>query len=193
MGGESWGSLIYLVLLGSALIAIFFANNQLSFNKILQQAAIWGLIFLAFIAAYGLWEDIQGSVRPTTSISAQGDEIVVPRSRDGHFHLTLDVNGAPINFMVDTGASLMVLRQADAERAGVDMSRLIYSGRASTANGVVRTAPVWLKEVSLGGITETDVRASVNEGELHQSLLGMSYLQHFAKIEMTNDSLVLHR
>ena len=64
----------------------------------------------------------------------------VPRSADGHYYLTMEVNGAPIRFVVDTGATELVLSRADAERAGIDTGGLIYSGRAFTANGMVETA-----------------------------------------------------
>ncbi len=193
MTDMDWGNLIYLVLLGSALVTWYFVHNRQSLGKMMQQAVAWGLIFIAVIAAVGLWEDIRGTVQPGTAMSVQGDRIEVPRARDGHFYLTLDINDVPVRFLVDTGASEMVLRQRDAERAGVDMGRLIYSGRAMTANGPVRTAPVWLKQVSLGQSTDTDVRAWVNEGEMSESLLGMGYLQRFARLEITPQGLVLER
>ncbi|WP_291737296.1 retropepsin-like aspartic protease, partial [Leisingera sp. F5] len=80
-----------------------------------------------------------------------------------------------------------------AERAGIDTGSLAYLGRARTANGEVRTASVWIEEMSLGGITDTDVRVWVNQGELEQSLLGMGYLQRWSSIEIRNGALVLTR
>jgi len=86
-----------------------------------------------------------------------------------------------------------VLTRADAEAAGLSPDNLNYLGRASTANGEVRTAYVRLDEVELGGVRDTDVPAVVNEGEMRQSLLGMGYLQRWGRIEITNGELILTR
>ena len=99
----------------------------------------------------------------------------------------------PVDFIVDTGASNVVLSQQDAERVGIDTDTLIYGGRASTANGEVRTARVMLQDVRLGELDEGSLRAFVNEGELDSSLLGMSYLRRFGRVEITPNMLVLER
>ena len=66
-------------------------------------------------------------------------------------------------------------------------------GRAMTANGPVETATVRLDEISLGPITDSNVAAVVNGGEMGTSLLGMGYLQRFASIEISNGTLTLRR
>ena len=76
---------------------------------------------------------------------------------------------------------------------GIDIDRLIYSGRATTANGEVRTASVRLDEVALAGAVDRDLRAVVNGGEMRESLLGMSYLSRFERIEIAEGRLVLER
>ena len=117
----------------------------------------------------------------------------MPRARDGHYYLTLQINGNPIRFVVDTGATEMVLTQADAARVGLDLDSLNYLGRANTANGEVRTAFVRLDQVALGGIVDQNVPAVVNEGEMEGSLLGMGYLQRWGRIEIAGGELVLTR
>ena len=87
----------------------------------------------------------------------------------------------------------MVLTLQDAERAGVELEDASFFGRANTANGQVRVAPVTLDAVTLGEVTDRGVRASVNEGDMDASLLGMSYLQRFDRIEISNGKLVLVR
>jgi len=184
--------LTYLVILGSAILMWFVAQNRASLGKLAQQAALWGLIFVGAIAVVGLWEDIRQSVRPMQSV-VSGDRIELPRAPDGHYYLTAEVNGVPLRFVVDTGASQIVLSQSDAARAGIDTSKLVYLGRARTANGTVRTAPVLLDSMAVGPMRHDNVRAVVNEGDLGQSLLGMDYLQRFASIEITGGILVLTR
>ena len=174
-------------------ISWYFARGRASWNKTLQQAAVWGLIFLGAIAAYGFWDDISQTVMPQQQVFAEEGRIVVPRSPDGHYHLQTQVNGTPVLFILDTGATSLVLTQKDAARAGLSPESLSYFGRARTANGEVRTAPVSLDSVALGNIQDTNVSAVVNQGEMSRSLMGMEYLQRWGKIEISQNVLTLTR
>ncbi|MGX0878845.1 aspartyl protease family protein [Roseovarius sp. MBR-154] len=185
-------NLTYLVILGSVILLWFVVQNRESLGKLMQQALIWGLIFVGAVAVVGLWNDIRQTVRPMQSVVSE-DRIELPRAPDGHYYLTAEVNGEPVRFVVDTGASQVVLGQADAARIGIDTGALAYLGRAYTANGEVRTAAVTLDSVAVGPVRHEDVRAVVNQGEMNGSLLGMSYLQRFSSIEITGGTLVLTR
>ena len=184
--------LTYLVLLGAAIGGSAIVAGRSNMGKMAQQAAIWALIFVGVIGAYGLWEDISKDVNPRQAI-INDSTVAVPRGTDGHYHLTLQIDGAAVEFVVDTGASQMVLSQQDAMRIGIDPAALNYSGSANTANGVVRTAPVMLSEVNLGGITDRNIPAVVNGGAMDASLLGMTYLGLYDRIEISNGELVLNR
>lgn len=187
------GRLIYLILLGLMVVGWFFAHGRTTWNKTLQQAAVWGLIFLGAIAAYGLWGDISRTVLPQQTVFSDEGRIEVPRSPDGHYYLQTQVNGAPIRFVLDTGASMIVLTKEDAMRAGLNPDGLSYYSRAMTANGEVRTAPVRLESVTLGDFSDKNVTALVNEGEMNDSLMGMDYLQRWGKIEIAAGTLTLVR
>jgi aspartyl protease family protein len=180
----------YLVLLLIAVGGWAFTQGRKHWGKLAQQFAAWVLIFVGVLAVVGLWGDIRQTVIPSQSV-LQGGEISVPRAPDGHYYLTLEVNDTPLRFMVDTGASDIVLTQADAERLGLNPKALVYSGRALSANGEVGIAPVVLESVALGPVRSDDVRAMVNGGEMRQSLLGMRYLQRFSKIEIGDGALIL--
>lgn len=193
MDGDSIARLAYLGLLGAAVAAWFFSQNRQSLNKTLQQVVAWVLIFIGVIAVVGLWEDIRTTVSPAPQMTVTGQTVEVPRAYDGHYYLPVEVNGEPITFLVDTGASQIVLSEQDAKRIGVDPDQLNYFGRAATANGEVRTAPVRLDTLTLGPITDRNVSAWVNEGELHQSLLGMDYLHRFSNIQFADGRLILAR
>ncbi|WP_170381394.1 retropepsin-like aspartic protease family protein [Ruegeria atlantica] len=193
MDGDSIGRLVYLVVLGLAVVAWFISHNRQSLNKTMQQAMAWVFIFVGAIAVVGLWEDIRSTVGPSPQMTVTGETIEVPRSYDGHYYLPVLVNGEPITFLVDTGASQIVLSEQDARRIGIDPDQLNYLGRASTANGEVRTAPVRLDSLELGPITDSGVAAWVNEGDLRQSLLGMDYLHRFSNIQFTDGRLILSR
>lgn len=152
----------------------------------------WVLIFIGVIGAAGLWEDVRGDVLPRQQVLENG-RIELPIGPDGHFHLTAEVNGSPVRFVVDTGASSLALSQRDAEQAGIDLNRLAFVGRAQTANGVVPTATVRLDSVQIGDIQDSSVTAVVIRGEIDQSLMGMDYLRRFARVGFEGDTLVLER
>ena len=136
---------------------------------------------------------MRDDVIPRQSVSVGEGAIAVPRSRDGHYYLTLNLNGTDVRFIVDTGATDVVLTQADAARIGIDPDSLRFTGIARTANGTVRTAPVRLDVVRLEGFTDRGIGAFVNEGALDTSLLGMGYLERFDRIEIQRDRLILTR
>lgn len=187
------GRLIYLVLLGLMVIGWFITQGKTNWNKALQQAAAWALIFGGAIATYGLWGDIAQTVRPQQVVFAEDSRIVVPRSPNGHYYINADVNGTMVSFVLDTGATSVVLTKEDAVQAGLNVEDLNYYSRAMTANGDVRTAPVRLDNITLGTVTDTNVPAVVNEGKMSNSLMGMTYLQRWGKIQIANNELTLIR
>ncbi|TCO70320.1 retropepsin-like aspartic protease family protein [Rhodovulum euryhalinum] len=193
MPGDDIARLIYLVLLGAVIVGYFFVANRHRLGQVAQQAAIWGLIFVGAIAGVGLWSDIRRDVIPRQTVFADDARVEVPRAPDGHYYLTVGVNGTPVRFVVDTGATEVVLTRKDALRAGLDPKSLSYYGEAHTANGVVRTAPVRLEAMVLGPFEDRGVRAFVNSGEMRESLLGMGYLNRFERIEFVGDRMILSR
>ncbi len=192
MPGENIANLVYLSLLLLVIGGSYLVASRQHMGQTLRHAAIWGLIFMGGLAVFGLWDDIRATVTPMQRATAH-DVIEVPRAADSHFYLTLDVDGTSIQFVVDTGATEIVLSKRDAQRAGIDTDTLAYLGRANTANGTVRTARVTLDELRLGPISDRRVPVWVNEGQMDGSLLGMSYLNRFSSVEMTQGTLVLTR
>ncbi|MGJ8584919.1 MAG: retropepsin-like aspartic protease family protein [Marinosulfonomonas sp.] len=195
MSGDDFGRLAYLVILGVAVLGWFIAENRTAkgnLGKNARMAMVWGLIFMGIIAVYGLWSDIRDDVMPRQSVVAAG-KIEVPRGFDGHYHLIVELNDVPVEFIIDTGASDVVLSRDDAKRIGLNLNDLVFSGTANTANGIVRTADARVRTIRLGDISDKNVPVSVNGGEMEGSLLGMSYLQRFERIEITGDTLTLTR
>ena len=183
---------IYLVLLLCLLVS-FFAWRRGQIGRRLRDVLVWVLIFAMVIIAYGFRDVLREQLFPAAMVQVSGDTIELRRGSDGHFNATLEVNGVPVRFMVDTGASGIVLSRRDAEKIGLDPGGLAYLGTAQTANGRVATAGVRLGLVRLGGFTDTGVPASVTEGDLGTSLLGMSYLDRFANIAISGDVMTLTR
>jgi len=109
---------------------------------------------------------------------------------DGHVLLNVEVNGAMIRFLVDTGATWVSLTHADALRAGVAGS-LNYSIAMTTANGIAKAAPVTVQRLRVGQLEVDDVEAMVMQEEGGISLLGQSFLKRLQGYEMRDGVLTL--
>ena len=109
----------------------------------------------------------------------------------GHVVLTASVNGAPVRFLVDTGASTVALSAADARAVGINPSALVFDRTTTTANGVVRVAPVLLREIRIEQLSVENVPAVV-DANLSGSLLGMSFLSRLKSFEMREGALILN-
>lgn len=116
--------------------------------------------------------------------------LVYQAGPDGHFVVPGTANGASVRFLVDTGATLVVLTPSDARAAGIDPSALVYDKAMRTANGTVPAATAVLHEVKVGRISIGDVRAAVIV-KAPQSVLGMSFLSRLKSFEMQRDRLTL--
>lgn len=189
---ENLPRLAYLMLLLVAVGGFLIVELRHRPGQSMRQMLAWGLIFLGVIAVAGMWDDLSNTVTPRQQL-LEGDEISIPISRDGHYYMTAELNGTPIRFVIDTGATTIALSRADARRIGIDPDDLAFVGQARTANGLVRTAPVLIDSFRLGEIADERVMAVVIEGDLSQPLLGMNYLSRFARISMEGDRLILQR
>lgn len=138
----------------------------------------------------------QQTLRPGERVARLGggagrSELVLAADARGHFRTRGQVNGASVEFLVDTGATLVSLDANDARRAGVDFTR----GRralAQTANG---TTPIWLvrlDSVRVGGVVLHNVDAAVHEVDLPVALLGMSALGRF-ELRHDGQRLIMRR
>lgn len=113
----------------------------------------------------------------------------VAKASDGHFWADAEVNGEPVHFLVDTGATAVALTPTDAARLGFKPSDLKYGHNVTTAGGSSRAAAVTLTSVSINGARLEDVKALVVADGLDVSLLGMSYLGRLTRFEATRDTL----
>ena len=127
---------------------------------------------------------------PTASI-LYGSEMSIPLASSGHFLVDADVNSRSVQFVVDTGATSIVLSPDAAAAAGIRPSRDQFTLKAQTANGIVPFAPVMLREIRLGSFVAYDVEAMVNGAPMDVSLLGMSFLGRMQSYEVAGGKLHL--
>ncbi|MGF1628776.1 MAG: TIGR02281 family clan AA aspartic protease [Kiloniellaceae bacterium] len=133
----------------------------------------------------------QPAMPSRSSAATATSELVLKAGAHGHFMVEATVNGQPIEFLVDTGASSIYLTPADAARLGWTPPRLTYSERYTTASGVVHAAPVTLRSLRIGQFELYDLPASVGEAPGSLSLLGMSFLKRLEGYEVRGDRLIL--
>jgi aspartyl protease family protein len=120
-----------------------------------------------------------------------GPRAIIRKAGDGHYWAAGEVNGAPVRFLVDTGATAVALTPEDARRLGFSARDLDYRDRVVTAAGKVRAATVKLNSVTVGGARLDNVDALVIEKGLDTSLLGMTYLGRLASFQATRQALIL--
>ena len=163
-----------------------------------RQLAIWGVLGLLLYLAVGqrgLWLDGNTAaakiVTPGESAATTGNTLSYHADKRGHFWVDSVVNGAPVRFMVDTGASAVVLTMSDAAAAGFGRGNLAFNITMSTANGRARAAPVKLREVRIGQLALDDVPAMVAEN-LNTSLLGMTFLKRLDGFEIRDGVLTIN-
>ena len=212
-GGEAFaaldGSEIAYIVVAVTLVTIYVASAHYHYRGRaltgLRHVTVYLGLFLALIAAY-TYRDVlmQSAVRITGELTppgyatdvetnAAGEHSVRLRRRtNGHFAARGEVNGTALTMLVDTGASTVVLKPADAEKAGIDISNLTYTVAVDTANGSTYAAPVRLKAISIGPIEVRDVEALVAKpGTLKESLLGISFLKRLRSYEFSGEYLTL--
>jgi aspartyl protease family protein len=124
-----------------------------------------------------------GPLRPGSGAVAKGP--------DGHFWADAVVNGKPVRFLVDTGATAVALTAEDAQRLGLKTADLKYGYKVTTAGGSAQAAAVTLASVSINGARLDNVQALVVSDGLDVSLLGMSYLGRLTRFEATRNTLRL--
>ena len=132
----------------------------------------------------------QPSSAMSQTIANLAGEAVIERSPDGHFYADIEVNGATIHALVDTGASRIALTRDDARAAGIPLSIGMNEVIGRGADGDVRGENVTLDRVSLGPASVEKISAIVlNSGQ--QTLLGQNFLSQFASVKIEGDRMIL--
>lgn len=114
--------------------------------------------------------------------------------RNAQFMTDVEVNGARVHALVDTGASHVLLTAEDARALNIDPPASAFTAGAQTANGVAYYAPTRLRELRVGQIVVTDVEAAVAKpGQLSTTLLGMSFLRKLSSFQVADGRFVMRQ
>lgn len=186
-----------LILVSSGGLAVRLRNQP---KNSLFQLGLWVAIFAFLTLGYSFKKEfsqlgarLSGELSPSSGTIGDSGEISFPRSADGHYHVMATINGKRIEFLVDSGATDIVLSPDDAGRLGFDPAQLSFTSMAETANGVVYGAPIMLGEIDVGPIVMVDLPAQVNRADMTYSLLGMEFLNRLQSWKVENDKLTLKK
>jgi aspartyl protease family protein len=134
--------------------------------------------------------DPDARYRAAQAAANRGNNTEILRDGSGQFHLTARVNGADTEFLVDTGADVVALTMADAQRLGIPVDPASFQPLLRTASGTGRGAIVELRNFEVAGHEFRGVSAMVIEG-LPVNLLGQSVLRRFGSLELRGDKMVI--
>ena len=192
--------MMWLVYLLFVIVLIFSGSGmirRMHGAQMARDAMIWLAIIVVLVLGYSFCNDLQysrlGAALIPSRIQKTADGgLSINMAQDGHFHMEAEVNGVRMNFMVDTGASDIVLSPRDAKNAGFPIETLNYSRTYHTANGTGSGAPIIIKTMRVGPFMLTDIPASVNAAAMDTSLLGMAFLKQFREYHVNGDTLTLY-
>ena len=181
-----------LALVGSSLVA-----RRLPIGQTVKMALAWLAIFAAVFVLF-LFRDEGRAVwnRATNELSGTapvvvGQSVRIKKSDDGHFHVRASVNGKPIEFLIDSGATTTTLSAAAAANAGVEPSGG-FAVMVRTANGTVEAQRAEIASLTIGPITQANAPALIGGGEMGDTnLLGMSFLSSLKSWRVEEGQLVL--
>jgi aspartyl protease family protein len=186
------GGLGFAVLIGARLLSGRLASGTG------KHLAIWAVVVVGLVLGYsfrgdltGVFQRVRSELVPSYPVQASGGEMVVARDQDGGFVVMGQVNGQPVRFLVDTGASDIVLSPADAQRLGMDPSSLTFGKPVETANGLGYGAPFTAGTLRVGAIALTQVPMSVNKAPMSTSLLGMAFFNRMKSFRVEGDRLYI--
>lgn len=180
--------IILLVMVGSSLAAM-----RIPMGKALKMALLWvaifGLGFLVF-AFRGEFTGLGTRLRAeaTGAAIADGKELRIPIGDDGHFHVDATVNGQPVRFMVDSGASTTTISTADARKAGMEFE--LRRAVVNTANGPTQVIQSYANRLDIGSISRTDFPVDISQQD-DMNLLGMNFLSTLQGWRVEGTYLVL--
>jgi aspartyl protease family protein len=196
--GELGGLAYYgaLVVFISGAVLVMFRQRP---SQAVEAALFWIVIAFVLVFAYSYRTELRGAGERVLSelvpgrVTMRGNRSVdIVRGRGGDFQVAAQVNGSRVAMVLDTGASAVVLTQEGAKAAGLPIEVLSYTVQVDTANGRTRAASVTLDRLAVGGIVERSVPALVAQpGQLHISLLGMSFLNRLESWEVRGDRLMM--
>ncbi len=172
-----WG-VVCVVLLISSLAA-----RRLPLGYVAKAAFAWIAIFAALFAIFSfrfefisIWERVKADISGTSGQSISGDEIAIRRQDDGHYWLQVDVNGKPVRFMIDSGATTTAVNADTARETSIEVDANGYPVILDTANGRVTAKRGVIQLLKIDALEIPQHKVVVSESFGDTNVLGMNFL-----------------
>lgn len=185
-----WGVVCILLLVSSL------AARRLPLGYIAKAGLAWVAIFAALFAIFsfrfefiGIWERVKADISGTGGQSVSSEAIELRRQDDGHYWLMVDINGKPVRFMVDSGATMTAINATTAIETGVEADG--YPIILSTANGRVAAKRAIVRSLTVGPHRIENHPVVVSERFGDVNLLGMNFLNSMQSWRVEANMMVL--
>ena len=196
INGTGWGppaiNLGFAALVGSAIF-----SQRIPLGQAVRYIAIWALIFAVLGVGYvyrddflGVANRVRSAFDPSHAVQTAPHTVTLTESAGGQYEVIGEVNGQPVRFKIDTGASDIVLSPDDAARLGAPAD-LRFDHRYETANGAGLGADWQVSSLAVGPFRFSGVPVSVNKAPMSSSLLGMGFLRRLDSYEFKGRQLIL--
>lgn len=190
-GGETASmvfALLCLVLVGSSLF-----SRQLPIGRTVKMAVAWvgifGLAYVGFLFKDEIVERAKADIS-TEGVTTAGGELRLRKREDGHFWVQGSVNAQPVEFMIDSGATMTTLSKDVADRIGVKLDDTDRQ-TVDTANGELMVWSVRLDTIQIGTISRQAMAADVSPHQGDTNLLGMNFLSSLTSWRVEGDDMIL--
>jgi aspartyl protease family protein len=185
-----WGVVCIFLLVSSL------AARRLPLSYIAKAALAWIAIFAALFAIFSfrfefisIWDRVKADISGTAGQSISGKAIELRRQDDGHYWIIVDINGKPVRFMVDSGATMTAINATSAREAGVEANG--YPIILSTANGRVAAKRGNVQSLVVGPHRIENHPVVVSESFGDVNLLGMNFLNNMQSWRVESNKMIL--
>jgi aspartyl protease family protein len=197
ISSHEWSNVIYILIL-IVLLIMGFSRKDLPIKKVFEFTGLWIVFALVALVLYSyrfeiieIKDRVLSDLFPSKAINKNHEKLILNIAQDGHYYLNVKIKNNEVRFMIDTGASDVVIDEKIALKLGYDLKNINYNKIFQTANGQSYGASISFDEVDVSGVKFYNVQASITNSDLVIPLLGMSFLQKFYKYEFFRDKLIL--
>jgi aspartyl protease family protein len=185
-----WGVVCILLLVSSL------AARRLPLGYVAKAGLAWIAIFATLFAIFsfrfefiGIWERVKADISGTAGQNISGEAIELRRQDDGHYWLMVDINGKPVRFMLDSGATMTAINATTASEVGVEADG--YPIILSTANGRITAKRGVVRSLSVGPHSIENHQVVVSERFGDVNVLGMNFLNSMQSWRVEANMMVL--
>ena len=192
--------LLYLLALVTFVSSSLLFVRIFNFGEFLRNISLWLLIASIFVIGYTMQNELKelpqrviSEILPNQPFSISDQEIILSADERGHFSVIGKVNGKRIHFLIDTGATGIVLSSRHARKIGINTDKLNYDMPMQTANGIANSARYKIQSLTIGHIALNNITVYVNQANMTESLLGMTFLNKLESFRVEGRNMILKK